>query len=270
MIISPKSLCMIAVVTLATVTTVSSAWAEGLASHRAAYNVGLAWARDGVGIENATGQVAYGVEKSCDGWILAQTGTMNLHLPTGAVAAQTLHYSSWEADDSTRYRFSVAAEGGDAEIILGNAEIQPGADGWVRFSRPEPLDVKLPAGTLFPVQHTKFLIERARAGKPQAESYIFEGTEVGDVKLVVAFINPLGEAAKAVMKKVGGPLLNRPGWSFRLAYFDPQDQTGEPLYEVEADMLDNGIAPRWVLDYGDYAIEMDITKIESLPKPDCG
>jgi len=245
------------------------AQAGELASHRAAYQVRLAQASDGVAITHASGQIAYGVEKVCGGWLLAQTGTMNLHLPSGDVIPQTLHYSSWEADDAASYRFSVTAEGNSAETLLGTAEIQPGAEGRANFRRPEAVEFPLPKDTRFPVAHTYFLIERARAGASQAESYIFEGTAVEGAKLLVAFISPLSAEAKAVVAELGGDLLGRPGWNFRLAYFDPQSQTGEPLYEVEADMLDNGVAPRWVLDYGAYAVEMNLSKIEPLAKPDC-
>ena len=244
-----------------------------LASHRAAYDVSLASVRDGVGINDVTGQIAYGVEKVCGGWLLAQSGTMNLHLATGEVAPQTVHYSSWEADDASQFRFSVKSGDGTGksgeDVILGTAQARPNAQGSVSFTRPEPKQFDLPAGTAFPMAHTSFLINAARAGQNQAERYVFEGTDVEGVKLLVAFISPLSEVAKGVQSKLGGQLINRPGWSFRLAYFDPQSQTGEPLYEVEADMLDNGVALRWVVDYGVYAVNIQLNKIERLVKPRC-
>lgn len=240
-----------------------------LASHRAAYGVSLSAVRDGVGITDVTGKIAYGVEKVCGGWLLAQSGTMNLHLSTGEVAPQTVHFSSWEADDASQFRFSVKTEDGNGDVILGTAQARPDVEGTVRFSRPEPAQFSLPAGTAFPMAHTAFLIDAARAGKTQAERYIFEGTDVEGAKLLVAFISPLSDAAKALQAKLGGQLLSHPGWNFRLAYFDPQSQTGVPLYEVEADMLDNGVSLRWIVDYGSYAMNIELNKLERLVKPDC-
>lgn len=243
--------------------------ASDLAAHRAVYGVSLGENRDATGLNTVSGNIAYGVEKVCDGWLLAQSGTMNMHLPSGAVASQQLHYSSWEADDGSTYRFTVTTEGDGQDVILGDAEIQPGQKGVARYRRPEPLEYELPPGTLFPVSHTLFMIEAARAGKTQVQSHIFEGTEVEGAKLLVVFISPMSKTARDVVNEVGGGVLGRPGWNFRLAYFDPADQSGQPLYEIEADMLDNGVAPRWVLDYGAFTVEMKISKIEGLPRPDC-
>ncbi|MCR4377924.1 MAG: cell envelope integrity EipB family protein [Rhodospirillales bacterium] len=245
------------------------AWAVELASHRAAYDVTLAVSSDTAAVTAANGQIAYGVEKVCGGWLSAQSGTMNLQLTSGEVMPQTLHYSSWEADGGNQYRFSVKVEGNGDEVILGTAQIGSGAEGVANFTRPEPKQFVLPRGTVFPVSHTASVIEAARAGKTQSETYIFEGTEVEGAKLLIAFISPLSKEAKAVQEQLGGELLTRSGWNFRLAYFDPKNQTGEPLYEVEADLLDNGVTLRWILDYGVYAVEIKLNKVERLVKPDC-
>lgn len=240
-----------------------------LVSHRAAYGVSLASARDGVPLEAISGQIAYGIEKVCGGWLLAQSGTMNMQLPTGKVVPETMQFSSWESDDARNFRFTVKAQGDSTKVILGTAEIAAGGQAVASFSRPEAKRFDLPKGTLFPMAHTAFMIDAARAGKSQAESFIFEGTDVEGAKLLVAFISPLSDDAKVVMNALGGDLLGRPGWNYRLAYFDPQSQAGVPLYEVEVDLLDNGVAPRWVLDYGAYAVEMKLNKIEPMAKPKC-
>lgn len=264
-----NSIKPILIASVLTIAIPSAVQAMELASHRAVYSVSLAVSSNTVAVTAASGQVAYGVEKVCGGWLTAQTGTMNLQLSSGEVMPQTLHYSSWEADNGHQYRFSVKTEGNGEEVILGTAQISPGADGTANFSRPEATQFTLPQGTLFPVSHTEFAIEAARAGNTQAETYIFEGTQVEGAKLLIAFISPLSNEAKAVQEKLGGELLSRSGWNFRLAYFDPKSQTGEPLYEVEADLLDNGVALRWILDYEAYAVEMKLNKIERLVKPDC-
>lgn len=241
----------------------------GLVPHKAVYTVRLDETRGGVGLEAVSGSIAYGVQKTCGGWVLAQSGTMNMHLPTGDVFPQTLHYSSWESDDATSYRFSVTTEGDGGEVILGSASVTPGQGGEAVYQRPEHAAYPLPADTLFPVAHTQFMIQSALAAKTQVHSHIFEGTEVEGAKLLVVFISPLSDKGRAAIDALGEDLVKRPGWNFRLAYFDPTDQSGEPLYEIEADMLDNGIAPRWVLDYGDFSVIMQIAKIQGEALPDC-
>lgn len=77
--------------------------AAELVSHRAAYQIVLGQARDGSPVNSASGQIGYGVEKVCGGWLSHQSGTMNLHLTTGDVAEQTMHYSVWEADNGEAF-----------------------------------------------------------------------------------------------------------------------------------------------------------------------
>jgi hypothetical protein len=122
---------------------------------------------------------------------------------------------------------------------------------------------------LFPAAHTRFMIENALAGNTQFQSKVFEGTDVEGAKLLVVFISPMSKAGKAIQDQLGGDLTNHQGWNFRMAYFDPNNQSGEPLYEVDVDQLDNGIALRWMLDYTSHAVEMKMVKVEQVKNPDC-
>lgn len=154
------------------------------------------------------------------------------------------------------------------EDVRGTAKMSAGG-GVANFTHPERTEFNLPSGTLFPVAHSQFMIDQARSGQTLMESRLFEGADVEGAKLVVVFVSPLSAEAREVVKQVGGDLVARPGWTFRLAYYDPSARTSEPLYEVEADILDNGVAPRWVLDYGDFSVVMRLAKVEALDKPDC-
>jgi hypothetical protein len=65
------------------------------------------------------------------------------------------------------------------------------------------------------------------------------------------------------------PVLQRPGWRVRLAFF-PADQNAEkPDYELGMLLLDNGVSRDMVIDYGDYTIKAKLNKIEALGKPHC-
>ena len=247
---------------------VASAQAIDLVSYQAGYNVRLSDARETSQVTAVTGQVAFDFEKICSGWLFQQSGNMQNHLPDGNVIPQIFQFSSVE--NGGAYQFSIKTDGVVKESILGRAEMpQNGEAGQAVFNRPENLQFALPKGTLFPAAHTRFMLEAAQSGKTQVQSYIFEGTDIEPAKLLVAFVSPLSDAGKAVINELGGDLKNHTGWNFRLAYFDPKNQTGESLYEVGVDQLDNGIALRWVVDYGSHAVEMKMVKIRTLDKPDC-
>ena len=65
------------------------------------------------------------------------------------------------------------------------------------------------------------------------------------------------------------PLLERPGWHVRLAFFPVDANAEEPDYELGMHLLDNGVSRDMVIDYGDYSIRAKLDDIEALGKPHC-
>lgn len=246
------------------------AWAAGMVSYRAVYDIRLADAKRGSSVSGASGKLAYGVKKTCDGWLVSQTGTMYFQTTVGDVLPQPLTFSSWESGNGTEYRFTSMDDHEGGDVILGAARMpKDGTDGKAEFSKPQTATFKLPQGTMFPVEHTAHILKQAQAGKSQFENTVFEGVNLEGVKLLVTFVSPLSAQAQKAVTRVGSDALKQPGWNFRLAYFDPESKTGEPMYEIEADYLNNGIPVRWLLDYGDFSVEMGMSKLELLPPPKC-
>ena len=64
------------------------------------------------------------------------------------------------------------------------------------------------------------------------------------------------------------PLLERPGWRVRLAFF-PVDASAEKPDYAGMRLLDNGVSQDMVIDYGEYAIRAKLDDIEPLSKPNC-
>lgn len=245
-------------------------WAASMASYRAVYDIRLNEAKRGSNVSAASGKLAYGVKKTCDGWLVSQSGAMYLQTTTGEVLTQPLTFSSWESADGAEYRFTSMDDPEGGDVILGAARRSKDAKGGqAEFSKPQAAQFTLPTGTMFPVEHTVHILRQAAAGKSQFQNMVFEGVSVEGAKLLVTFVSAMSGQALDAAKRLSQKELNRPGWNFRLAYFDVESQTGEPMYEIEADYLDNGIPVRWLLDYGDFTVEMGMSKIEFLPEPDC-
>lgn len=247
----------------------SIANAADMVSYRAVYDIRLDSAKNGASISGVTGQLAYGMKDTCTSWLVNQSGTMYFETSAGDVIPQPLGFSSWESSDGTQFRFTSLGEGGDNAILGGAKKGKDGGAGEAQFSKPEEATFPLPAGTLFPAEHTAFILQQALAGKTQFENMVFEGVEVEGPKLLVTFVSPLSERARNLAAGFKIEAMTQPGWNFRLAYFDPASRTGEPILEIEADYLDNGIPVRWIVDYGDFIVEMSMSKIEILPKPGC-
>lgn len=241
----------------------------GLSPHRAFYSVSLGSSQDDAMVSDVSGVMTMSLERTCDAWIFTQDFRTAFELPEGGVAQQVALFTSWESLDGRQYRFaSRRTSGGERSIVRGYAEVDSSGKGNAHYREPEVRDVQLPEGTLFPVGHTAWLIDQAVAGKRNASRIVFQGSEEFQPERVNAFIGnevPAGDRDVAV----SSPLDERPGWPLVLAFHPMESTTGVPLVEMEIMQLDNGVAPRLVLDYGDYSIDIRIERLESLDVPAC-
>jgi hypothetical protein len=241
-----------------------------LVSHRGVYGLKLGAVRQGGAYVDARGALNMVIEKTCDGWVLAQDMAMELDTVQGGQVRQAVRFTGWESLDGLHYRFIARTQtGSERRDSRGEAHIEAaGKAGEVMFQAPEATKMMLPPGTRFPVSHSIWLIERALAGDNQAPSVVFDGSDGEGPQQVTAFIGRRmepGEHSKASL----GPLAEHVGWNMRLAFFPTDGQNASPEYEMEVLQLSNGVAPRLVLDYRDFTVILDIKKIEPLPTPAC-
>src|SRR5260370_1160998 len=142
-----------------------------------------------------------------------------------------------------------------------------GSGGAADFDKPEGKNFKLPPGVLFPSAHTVYLLDKAKAGENFVSRHVFDGATAEGAVLVSAVIGAKVEPDAEAAKK--SPLLNRPGWRVRLAFFPADPKAEKPDYELGMLLLDNGVSHDMVIDYGDYAIRAQLHDIEALPEPGC-
>ena len=246
-----------------------SAAAE-IASHRALYTMSLAGAKSDSGVVGASGTMAYQWGETCDGWTVEQRYKLNINYAESQDVDVVSNFVTWESRDSRSYRFNQkeTRNGSLDEEIRGSASLEgPDKGGAVNFEKPKPETMKLPAGALFPSIHTIQIIDKARAGETFFSRQVFDGATVSGSVLVTAVIGPKIDPDSELVKK--SPLLDRPGWRVRLAFF-PADQTAEkPDYELGMTLLDNGVSRDMKIDYGDYTIKARLDNIEPLGKPHC-
>lgn len=246
-----------------------SAAAE-IASHRALYTMSLAGARNESGVVGARGTMAYQWGETCDGWTVEQRYKLNIDYAESQDVDIVSNFVTWESKDAQHYRFNQKEmrNGAVDGEIRGSAALDgPGKGGTANFEKPKPETIKLPAGALFPSIHTIQIIEKAQAGEKFFSRQVFDGATVSGAVLVSAVIGPKVEPDPELAKK--SPLLERPGWRVRLAFF-PADQSAEkPDYELGMTLLDNGVSRDMQIDYGDYTIKARLDDIEPLGKPHC-
>jgi hypothetical protein len=258
---------------LVLLSAVPSAFAVDVAPHRALYSLTLQSAKAGSGVVGASGAMFYEWGETCDVWTVQQRLRLRLvYAESGGVdLSSTL--VTWESKDGLRYHFNERRlrNGDPDEEIHGEAHLDgPGKGGVAEFTRPEAATMALAPGVIFPTAHTLTLIERAEAGDQFVGRKVLDGATVDNAGQITAVIGPkLKPAAKPGDALAKSPLLQRPSWRMRLAFFPADSKSEEPDYELGMKLLDNGVSEGMTLDYSDYVIKATLDQIEALPKPHC-
>jgi hypothetical protein len=241
-----------------------------IAPHRALYSMKLASVRSDSAVVDANGAMDYEWGDTCNGWTIEQRYRLKLRYAESRDADITSSFVTWESKDGLHYRFNQreTRNGAVDQEIRGEARLDgPGKGGIVEFSKPRAETMKLAPGVLFPSAHTLLLIDKAKAGANFVSRMVFDGAADENAVQVSAVIGGKVTAQPAAANL--NPLLERPGWRMRLAFFPADAKAEEPDYELGMQLLDNGVSRDMVIDYGDYAIAAKLDDIEALPKPRC-
>jgi hypothetical protein len=246
--------------------TAEAAMVEPL-PHRALYHMQIL--KSGGDVSDVDGEMAFEWQDSCDGWSVMQRSQMDFLYSSGDSARVGWSLTSWESKDGKRYRF-VSRELTNGQVISeyrGDADLSK-SGGEARYNKPQAHETKLPAGSFFPTQHSLVLIEQAMKGVPMLWAEVFDGSDQDGLFDVSAAITPLSDAARKEADQ-RPQLKGVPGWHVSLAFYAPTGQAAEPEHEQSLQLYANGIVDRLVLDYGEFSILGTLSKIETLPKPNC-
>ena len=261
--------------------------ATEISPHRALYSLSLQSSKAGSGVVDATGAMIYEWGETCDAWTVQQRFRLRLVYEDADPVELSSTLVSWESKDGLRYRFNERRlRNGEAdEEVKGEARLE-GADkgGKADFTKPDAVTMTLVPKVLFPTAHTLLLIERAMAGDNFLSREVFDGATEDNASQISAVIGPridptvtsdkaaAGSAGKDKDKKdkvVKSPLIERPSWRVRLAFFPADTKADEPDYELGMRLFDNGVSGDMSLDYSDYVIKAKLDEIEPLSKPAC-
>jgi hypothetical protein len=256
------------------ITLTVAAAAADIAPHRALYSMTLGSAKPNSGVVSANGTMGFEWGETCDGWTVEQRYKLTMHYSEDPDVDMTSNFVTWESKDGKRYRFfqRKLKNGEVDEEVRGEATLDgKGKGGKVQFTKPNATAMDLAPGVIFPTAHTILLLDRAKAGDQFIARKVFDGASDENAVDVTAVIGGAQTAeAGAAEAKVKSPLLARPSWRMRLAFFPAEaKQDDQPDYELGMRLLDNGVSRDMVLDYGDFAIRARLDEIEALPKPNC-
>ncbi len=239
-----------------------------LAPHRAYYELVLAG--ESSQLVDAEGAFAVEWRAHCEGVSGRQRLWFVGRLPGGGAFDYDVRFSTFESADDRHMRFSMRSyQGGELiEEFRGQARMpDDGGAGRATYTVPAGVEMRLPPDTLFPTRHVERLIERAEAGAPVDSFGLFDGAGVGS------------DALAFVTAAIGEPVASAPeatadaarAWPVALAYHPvAEGEGGTPLFELSFELSAEGVMRDVVLDYGAFALEARLDRLERLTPPECG
>ena len=252
-----------------------TAWAASesvaLAPHRAVYELTLSASRSGTSVTSVAGRMVYDLVGSpCDGYTQNMRFVTRMMHQSGSASVSDLRSTTWEDAVGKRFRFDSTQIRDDKtnETTTGEASRLDASEGIkVDLTKPAKRTLSLPAGVYFPVQHTIALIQAARTGKASFRADLYDGSEKGEK--VYDTVSAVGRAQAAgsnrKLPKVAGTdrLDAIPAWPVSIAYFESRSEGRDalPVYEISFLMFDNGVSRRLHIDYGDFALQGELTEI---------
>ncbi|MER2267001.1 cell envelope integrity EipB family protein [Methylobacterium oxalidis] len=241
-----------------------------LASHRAVYDLTLASSGGTRAVESARGRIVIDFKgDACRGYTM-QTRQVTM-LESGESGSRTsdLRNTTFESGDGQDFRFKTTTvlNGAPSSAIDGTADAKDGLK--VRLKEPKRDQFQDRDTVLFPSLHMRRLIEAARAGQTTLSTKVFDGSDDG--RKVYDTLAVIGRQITAPTNASGtdrdkplraGPMAAVAHWPVTLSYFTQGEGERTPIYTLTFDLYENGVSGALKLDYGDFAINGDLTRLD--------
>ena len=241
-----------------------------LLPHRAVYELA---ARPGNGFGSngsVRGLLTYEISDGCDGWSVNQKAGIDLSPPEGDAVRFEWSQATWEAKDSSTYRYVIKESQAGGEGTQRRGELRydkPGGDGTLTTELPGRSESRV-RSALLPVQHTLSLIEHADAGDVVFYASIFDATVDQEPVEISASIGPANDAWNTRGGKFA-PLEKVKSRHVDFAFFVADLPDGTPDFEQSIQLYDNGVIGEVNFEFAGLQVEGTLRKLEMLKPQNC-
>lgn len=240
-----------------------------LAAHRALYKLSLDKANGSSAPATADGLIAYEFSgSSCEGYVSNFRQMTELQPQEGAARVTDMRSTTFEDGDAKGFNFKVETmvDGHQADELDGRAEKSAAGALSVNLSRPRKISLSFDRNVQFPTEQILHILDAARAGKSTLAVKVFDGSDTGDkVHDTLAIIGHVSQEEASEAPAQIDVLKTMRHWPITVSYFDDDQQDGQPNYVLSFDLYENGISRELKLDYGDFTLKGELTKLELLP-----
>ena len=244
-----------------------------LTNHRAVYDLSLARSTGTRAVEGVRGRIVIDFSgDACRGYTMQTRQVTMIESGESGDRTSDLRSTTFENGDGRNFRFRTTT-------ILNNAP-SPAVDGTaeaadalkVKLKEPKRDQFQTEGTVLFPIHHMMRLIEAAKAGETTVAAKVFDGSDDGRKVYDTLAIIGRPNASPAADTERDKPLRERDHagmrrWPVTLSYFTPGEGERTPIYTLTFDLYEDGVSGRLHLDYGDFAIDGNLTRLD-LAKAD--
>lgn len=250
-----------------------------LVAHRAVYDLSLKNSSDKSAIAGATGRLVFELEgDNCIGYSINMRIVTQFNTKSGLVNVVDSRSAAWESGEGEEMRFdnkqflnSQVTEEVKGKALKGTED----KDGTAEFVKPEK-SIVIPAGAVFPVEHTKRLVEAARKGDLMDRTLVFDGSEVDALYTAVSFIGKKkapGEITLPESVKDPKMLEGQNAWPITVSYYDKEsgDAASEqiPSHQISFTMFENGVSTNLTLGYEHFSLKGKLSEITFFESQAC-
>jgi hypothetical protein len=244
-----------------------------LSPHKAVYELSLLKGAGAKAPMQARGRIAFDFSGSaCEGYVQNFRQITELQPEEGATRLSDLQSATFESGDGAAYRFKIGTkiDDGAADDIDGSAQKGKSAQVAVELTKPRRKKLDLGGPVLFPTEHMRRILAEARAGNRILEARVYDGS--GDGSKIFETMTVIGAplAVAVTEKPVQSDVFkNMRRWPVSISYFDSQKKDERPEYVLSFELFENGVSWALKLDYGDFVLNGEMTKLTLLPTPKC-
>lgn len=255
--------------------------AQELVPHRASYDLSM---REGDGdLVDAQGRIAIEMRrKTCETYNLDYRFVARFQQEQELIVTDQQTRST-ESADGERFEFETKTfiDASPETAVIGTASTRDDVTR-VSLTAPEVRTVEVPK-SLFPMQHTIALIEKAKAGARIVETRLYDGDEEVEKLLTsTAVIAPVpeagtgrdGEGPEAASSDRGtspsGQLAGLAAWRISESFYNSDsDPDGLPIFETAYTLYENGVSDDLVLTFDGYTLAGGLASLDLFEMPDC-
>ena len=236
-----------------------------LTGQKANYTLSLAKVR-GHSVTGAVGRLSFDVTRTCKGFAVDQRLTLLVRNGDGTLSRTVSNYETWESLNGHRFSFLLRqTEDGKTRTELKGRARMTATGGTVHYLAPVGRTATLPQGTLFPMAHTRALLQAAEAGKPYIDPPLFDGTSPHGAEhsfvAILGWHKPDAERFKS--------LSGLPSTSVDIGFFPRTAKDNTPDFRTEARYFTNGVARAVRLDFGDFVLRGRLVGLTVPPQKSC-